>query len=159
MNNYVKKSDYTKASYDAYYAVYTDALSKLKEGSLSLDEVRELRHAVIIAQLDLVKKKANTMKVKAKKVVKVKRSKVKRKAVTIKRSKAITIRNAKGKVTYAKVTKGSSKRLSINKKTGKIKVKKKTKKGLYRIKVKVKAAGNGNFRPMTKIVTVKVRVR
>ena len=159
MNKLVNKADYTKASYNAYYAVYTDALSKLKEGSLSLDEVRELRHAVIIAQLDLVKKKANTMKVKAKKVVKVKRSKVKRRAVTIKRSKAITIRNAKGKVTYAKVTKGSSKRLSINKKTGKIKVKKKTKKGLYRIKVKVKAAGNGNYRPMTKIVTVKVRVR
>ena len=159
MNKLVNKADYTKASYNAYYAVYKKALERLKGGSVTLEEVSELRHKVILAQLDLVKKKANTMKVKAKKVVKVKRSKVKRKAVTIKRSKAITIKNAKGKVTYAKVAKGSSKRLSINKKTGKIKVKKKTKKGLYRIKVQVKAAGNGNYRPMTKIVTVKVRVR
>ena len=158
MNALIKKADYTNASYAAYYAAYTKALNRLKEGTVTLDEVSELRHSVIMAQLDLVKKKTNTMKAKAKKTVNVKRSKVKRKAVTIKRSKAITVKNNKGKVTYAKVAKGSSKRLSISK-TGKIKVKKKTKKGLYKIKVKIKAAGTGTYRPMTKVVTVKVRVK
>ena len=158
MNKYVKKADYTKASYDAYYKAYMNALTKLKEGDLTAEEVSELRHSVIMAQLDLVKKKANTLKVKAKNV-KVRHSKLKKRAVMIKRSKALVVRKAKGKVTYARVAKGSSKRLSISKRTGKIKVKKKTRKGLYKIKVKVKAAGDGNYRPASKTVTVKVKVR
>ena len=65
---------------------------------------------------------------------------------------------AKGKVTYAKVAKGSSKRLSIAKKTGKITVKRGTKCGVYKIRVKVRAAGDANHKSMTKTVTCKVRV-
>ena len=66
---------------------------------------------------------------------------------------------AKGKVTYSKVAKGSSDRLLVNKKTGKITVKRFTRCGAYRIKVKVEAAGNAAYKPLTKTVTCKVIVR
>ncbi len=71
--------------------------------------------------------------------------------------KAITVKNAKGTVTYART--GGSKKLTVNKKTGKITLKKGTKKGTYRIKVKVKAAGTGNYKSWNKTVTVKVTVK
>ncbi|MBE5959036.1 MAG: hypothetical protein E7254_09290 [Lachnospiraceae bacterium] len=103
-----------------------------------------------------VAKKANTITVKAKKV-KAKFKIVKKKKQVI--SNAIKVSNAFGKVTYKKVSKGSSPRLSVNKKTGKITVKKKTKKGNYKIVVKVYAAGNNEYLPATKTVTVKVKVK
>lgn len=74
-------------------------------------------------------------------------------------TKAIVVRKAKGKVTYSRVKKKSSKKLSVNKANGAITVKKGTKPGLYRIKVRVKAAGEGVYKSMVKTVTVKVRVK
>ena len=65
---------------------------------------------------------------------------------------------AKGRVTYTKVSKGSSKYLSINKKNGKIKVKKGTPPGVYKIKVKVRAAGNSSYKAKTTKVTVRITV-
>ena len=60
----------------------------------------------------------------------------------------------------AGVTKAKYKKyFKVAKKTGKITVKKKLRKGLYRVKIKVTAAGNGTYKPVTKTVTVKVRVR
>ena len=47
----------------------------------------------------------------------------------------------------------------MNKKTGKIKLAKGTKRGKYKIKVKVKAAGNSDYKPAVKTVVVKVTVR
>ena len=158
MNSLIKKADYKKPSYAAYYAVYKNAMDRLKEGNVSAEEISELRHAVIMAQFSLEKKAANTMKVKAK-TAKVKLSRLKRKAQTIKSGKAFIIKNEKGKLSFTKMSKGSSKRLTINRKTGKIKVRKGTKKGLYRIKVKVTATGDDNFRPLSKVVTVKVQVK
>jgi uncharacterized protein YjdB len=74
-------------------------------------------------------------------------------------SGAITFtKAAKGKVTYKKVTSGSSSRLSINEKTGKITVKKGTPRGTYRIKVKVRAAGNASYKPRARTITVKIKV-
>lgn len=70
---------------------------------------------------------------------------------------AIKVRNAQGAVSFKKV-KGSSK-LKVNSQTGKITVKKKTKKGTYKIKVKVRAAGNANYKAGSKTVTVTVRVK
>jgi uncharacterized protein YhdP len=87
----------------------------------------------------------------------VKKSKVKKKAQVLARYKVLTISRAQGKLTFAKVS--GSKKLSINKSTGKVTVKKKTKKGTQSMKVRVTAAGNGNYKAVSKIVTVKVKVK
>jgi hypothetical protein len=96
-------------------------------------------------------KAANTM-VAAGKTVKAKASK----KTTIKKSKAFTVKNAKGKVTFKKKS-GNSK--VVVSKTGKVTVKKGLKKGkTYKVKVQVKAAGNGDYLAKTKTVTLKVKV-
>ncbi len=101
-------------------------------------------------------KKKQPMTVKTAKKT-VKRSKVKSKKQVI--SGAILVKKNQGKVSYKKVKKGSSSALTINKKTGKITVKKGTKKGTYKIKVKVTAAGNSNYKSGSKTVTVKIQVK
>ena len=102
-------------------------------------------------------KAPNPMKLKTKTAT-VKKSAVKKKAQKLKRTKVLTFtKSAKGKVTYTKLS-GSGK-LSIAKSTGTITVKKKTKKGTYSIKVRVKAAGNGSYKALSKNVTLKVRVK
>lgn len=106
-------------------------------------------------------KKAQPMSVKAK-TVKLKAKKLKKKKQTIARKKAITVTKAQGKVTYKKVKvnkKKYAKKFTINKKTGKITVKKGVKKGLYKMTVKVSAAGNGTYKAGAKSVVVKIRVR
>ncbi len=101
-----------------------------------------------------VNKAPNTLAVKGlTKTVSVK--KVARKAQTTK--KAVKVSKNKGSVTFAKAS--GSKKLSINKKTGKVTVKKGTNKGLYRIKVKVMAAGNANYAKGAKTATVTVKVK
>ncbi|MBR2547411.1 MAG: hypothetical protein IKF07_04390 [Eubacterium sp.] len=53
-----------------------------------------------------------------------------------------------------------SRKISINKKTGKITIKKGLKKGTYKVKIKVKAAGNDKYKASKwKKVTCKIRVR
>ena len=101
-------------------------------------------------------KKKQPMTVKTAKKT-VKRSKVKSKKQVI--SGAILVKKNQGKVSYKKVKKGSSSALTINKKTGKITVKKGTKKGTYKIKVKVTAVGNSNYKSGSKTVTVKIQVK
>ncbi len=89
--------------------------------------------------------------------VTVKRSALKNKSKVIKRSTAIDVFYAKGKVTYQKV-KGNSK-LQINKSTGKVTVGKGLKKGTYKLKVKVKAAGNSRYKKLTKTAIIKINVK
>ncbi|MDO4805798.1 MAG: MBG domain-containing protein [Coriobacteriales bacterium] len=102
----------------------------------------------------VVNKAANPMTVKAGKKT-ASFSTLKKKAVAVKCP--VTVSKAQGKVTYAKA--GGSAVLTINKNTGKVTVKKGTKKGTYSIKIKVTAAGNGNYKAATKTVTGKVVVR
>ena len=92
-------------------------------------------------------------------VVKAKNKKVKYKKVKKKKQNitAITVTKSQGKVTYAKVS--GSKKITINKYTGKITIKKKTKKGTYKIKLKVTAAGNKNYKAGNKIVTLTIKVK
>ena len=68
----------------------------------------------------------------------------------------MTVSKQQGKLTYAKVS--GSKKLTITK-AGKVTVKKKTKKGTYKMRVKVTAAGNANYKAGSKTVTVKVKVK
>jgi len=62
----------------------------------------------------------------------------------------------KGAVTYAKVS--GSKYLTVGKKTGKITVAAKTPVGIYTIKIKATAAGDGNFKAKSVTKSIKVRV-
>ncbi|MBR1731376.1 MAG: leucine-rich repeat protein [Ruminococcus sp.] len=99
-------------------------------------------------------KKANTMTIKAKKTLTVKKAKVKKAKQAL---KAFTVKNAKGKVVYKKIS--GSKKLSVQSTKGKIVIKKGTKKGTYKIKVKITAKGNSAYKAksINKTVTVKVK--
>ena len=91
-----------------------------------------------------ITKAANPLKIKAK-TARVKYSAVKKKVQTLEVSKLITFtRKGQGTMTYKKAT--GNKKIIINKKTGKVTVKKGLQKGKYNIKVKVKAAGNSNYK-------------
>ena len=102
-------------------------------------------------------KKANPLKI-AGKTATVKYSKLKNKAQTLVVGKVITFtKKGQGKLTYAKVS--GNKKITINKKTGKVTVKKGLKKGTYKVTVKVKAAGNANYKAATRKVSFKIRVK
>lgn len=47
----------------------------------------------------------------------------------------------------------------VNAKTGVVTIKKKLKKGTYTLKVNVTAAGNEDYKPITKTVTFKIKVK
>ena len=102
------------------------------------------------------KKTANTLKAKGR-IVSVKKAKVKKSNVVVKRAKAIAISGAEGKVTYAKAK--GNKKIVINKTNGTLTVKKGLKKGTYKVKIKVHAAGNSKYNPITKTVTVTIKVK
>ena len=100
----------------------------------------------------VIKKAANKMAVKTK-TLKAKSGK----KTTFKAAKAFTVKNAAGKVTYEKISGSSRIRVAKN---GTITVNKGLTKGkTYTVKVKVKAAGNKNYRAGTKTVKVKIKVR
>ena len=99
----------------------------------------------------------NPLKVSAK-TAKVKYKKVKKKTQTLAVSKVLTIKDARGTLSFAKVS--GNKKIKINSKTGKVTVKKKLRKGTYKVKVKVKAAGNDEyFASAWKTVTFKIKVK
>lgn len=112
-----------------------------------------------------ITKADNTLKVKGK-TVKVKYKKLKKQSTALKVSKVIKFKK-KGqgrkmyKLTSAKKGKKSFKKyFRLNKKTGKVTVKKKLKKGTYKVTVKVRAAGNANYKASAwKNVTIKVQVK
>ena len=103
-------------------------------------------------------KLSNPLKIKGKTAI-VKYSKLKKKAQKLSISKTITFANkGKGTLKYAKAS--GNKKISINKKTGKVTVKKGLKRGIYKVKVKVKAAGNSDYNPSkVKTVTFRIKVR
>ena len=114
-----------------------------------------------------VNKAANPLKISAKTAT-VKYSKLKKKAQALAVTKAIKfVKKLNDKKTYKLVSakKGSKsfkKYFKINKKTGKMTIKKNSKmeKGIYKVKVKVKAAGNSNYKASAvKSVTFTVKVK
>ena len=99
------------------------------------------------------------------KTVTVKKRILKKKPITVKRAKALAIKKAKGRCSYKLVSvkkgkKDFSKRFKMNAKTGKILIKKGLGKGTYRVNVKVRAAGNANYKSSSwKKVTFKIKVK
>ena len=100
----------------------------------------------------------NPLKVKGKTAT-VKYKKLRKKNKTLSVSKVIAFtKKGQGKLTYAKVS--GNKKILINKTTGKITVKKKIKKKTYKVKVRIKAAGNEQYKPSGwKTVTFKIKVK
>ena len=74
-------------------------------------------------------------------------------------------KDAKDKKTYTlssakKKGKNFKKSFKVNKTSGKVTVKKKLKRGLYKVTVKVRAAGNANYKASAvKAVTFKVKIK
>ena len=139
---------------DDYTVAYSNESSKVV-GKYTVTVTGKGNYAGTSAEATYSIAKANNpMAVKA--VAKtVKAKKVKKKKQTVAGCVKFT-KKAQGKVTYKKVS--GAKKLSINAKTGKITVKKGTKKGTYKIKVRVTAAGNANYKAATKTLTLKVKV-
>jgi hypothetical protein len=167
LNAEIAKANATIAEADKYTsAVYTDAsvsaiaaAKKAVKDAIATGDAAKIKEAnakLEAAVKAAVKKVANGMTV-SKKTKKVKASSLKKKS---KKVTAITVANATGKVTYSGkgVNKKSKKALKVLS-NGKIKVKKGTKKGTYKIKVTVKAAGDGNTLAATKTVKVKIKVK
>ena len=102
-----------------------------------------------------INKAANPMTVKGKTAA-VKYSAVKKKAQTVAAKNAFTVSKAQGKVTYKKT--GGNKNITVSS-AGKLTVKKGLKKGSYPVKVKVTAAGSGNYKSASKTVTTTVKVK
>lgn len=103
-----------------------------------------------------IKKAANTLKIKAKTAT-VRYANLKKKNQTLKNTKLISFtKKGQGTITYTKVS--GNKKITINKKTGKVTVKKGLKKGTYKIKIKVRAAGNAKYKALTKTVIIKIKV-
>lgn len=108
-----------------------------------------------------ISKAGNPVTVKGK-TVKVKYKKVSKKAQKIKRAKAISVKGAKGKVTYALASVKNAafkKYFSVNTNKGVISVKKGLKKGTYRLKIRVKAAGDKNYNAKSQTAAVKITVK
>ncbi len=129
-------------------ATYTAAGSYESVVYCSLCGVELSRETVTVPMLA---KKANTLVAKGKTV----KAKPNKKTV-IKKAKAFTIKNAQGAVTFKKAK--GNKKITVAK-NGKITVKKGLKKGTYKIKVKVTAAGNAEYKAAVKTVTVKIVVK
>lgn len=71
--------------------------------------------------------------------------------------KPLSVSGAKGAVTFKK--KSGSGKLSVKAKTGAVVVKRGTPRGVYKMKVRVTSAGDGNYLPGSQTVTVKVKVK
>lgn len=104
-----------------------------------------------------ITKAANTLKVKGKTAT-VKYAKLKKKTQRLGVTKVITF-TSKGQGAKTYVKKSGNKKITINKKTGKVTIRKKLKKGTYKVKVNVRAAGSTNYKPVTRTVTFKIRVK
>ena len=111
-----------------------------------------------------INKAANPLKVKGK-TAKVKYSKLENKNQKLAVSKVINFKaKAKDKKQYVlasakKGTKSFKKYFSVNAKSGKLTVKKGLKKGTYKVKIKVKARGDNNYKPSSwKMVASKIKV-
>ena len=106
-----------------------------------------------------IAKAANPMTAKTK-MLNVKASKLKKKTQAFDAAKAFVVKDAQGTLTYKvlKYDKKAKKKITVSK-AGKVTVKKGLKKKTYKLQVKITAKGNANYSSLSKIVTLKVRVK
>jgi hypothetical protein len=149
----IRTADYKTESCRKFNEAVAAAKKLLDDRLSTAADLTKANSRILSAWASLEMKDAQTIKVTASKKT-VRRSALRRKTKVV---KALKVSGAKGKVSYKKLS--GSKKLTVNKTSGKIKVKKGTRKGTYRIKVKVSAAGDGNYMAGSKTVTVKVKVR
>lgn len=149
---------------DTDYTVKWSAKSPKNAGKYTLTVTGKGNYAGTAKATYRITKAANTLKVKGK-TVRVKYKKLKGRSTALKVSKVIKFKKkGQGRKTYkltsAKKGKTSFKKyFKINKKTGKVTVKKKLKKGTYMATVKVRAAGNANYKASAwKKVTIRIIV-
>ena len=135
---------------------YTVAYSKnVKAGKASLTVSGKGDYVGTKTVPFTIGKAANTMRASASTVYAL-ASNLKHGKRVVGKSSAFYVTGAKGKVTFAK--KSGNKKIAVAK-GGKVTLKKGLKKGAYRVKVIIKAAGNANYRPLSKVVALKVKVR
>lgn len=125
-------------------------------GTATVEILGKGRYIGSVTKTFTVGKAANTLKVSGK-TASVKYKKLKKKKQTAAVKKVLKVSGAKGKVTYKK--KSGNKKITVSKTNGKVTVKKGLKKGTYKVKVKVKAAGNSNYKAVTKTVTFRIKVK
>ena len=109
----------------------------------------------------VIPKDDNPIKVTPKKVS-LKKAVLAKKDIKKKAGKVLKITGAKGKKTFALkgvAKKAAKKYFSLNRKNGTLTVKKGLKKGTYTLTIKVRAAGNVSYKPMSQTVKVKVKVK
>ncbi len=105
-----------------------------------------------------IDKASNPLTIKKVGDVKVKLSAIKKKSRTVALSKMVkTTKKGQGKITYS--ISGGDKNVSINKTSGKLTLKKRSKKKTYNLTLKVTAAGDKNYKPLTKSVKVKISIK
>ena len=103
-----------------------------------------------------ITKALNPMTIKKKALTKtVSRSTSKAKKIAI--SKCLTVNKAVGTVSYEKVS--GSKYINVDSKTGKLTIAKGTPKSTQKVKVKITAAGDKNYKSKSITVTIKVKVK
>jgi hypothetical protein len=144
------KAKYTTASMKAI----DEARAMLNQAIAAGSAADVTRCAQILQKAvdEAAQKKANPIKAKNK-TVKAKAAK----KTTFSAKKAFGVSKAQGKVTYKKAT--GNKKNTVSK-AGKVTVKKGLKKGKsYKVKVKITAAGNGNYLKKTIVKTLTVKVK
>ena len=153
-------ANWTDESVENFQKLIAEAKELAESKDASLKELTRTANQLTEAKAyyESIAKKPQSMKVSTtKKTVKAKTLKKAKKVV-----KAIKVTGAQGTVTYKKVSvnkKKLAKKFAVNKKTGKITLKKGLKKGVYKLRVKVSAAGNDSFLPAEKTVTVRIKVK
>ena len=146
------------------YTVLWSDESSLDAGTYSVKIIGTGNYSGLTRATYKINKAANPMTLKGR-TANIRHSKVRKKSQTIGRAKVITVNNAQGGLTYKYVTatkgnKSFRKEFTVNNKTGKVTVSKGLKRGTYKVKVRVRAAGNNNFKASAwKTVTFKVRIR
>ncbi len=155
--------------------VGTTTLNKGTDYTVSLDSGRKNAGTYIVTvnlkgnysgttmKKFIIKKAANPLKVKAKKAS-VSLAKLKKKNQTLAITRAVSFtKKGKGSMTYKLVSVNKTackKYFKVDSKTGKITIKKGLKKGTYKVKIRMKAAGNGNYKASAvKNLTVQITVK
>ena len=155
--NALPVANYKPASFSKMVSAKQYLENLMKDPKATDEQIYAAADALKAAISNLQRKAANTLAVKS-----VNKSYKARKMNKKKIFKAVTIKNrGQGALTYAvkPANKKSKKALSFNKKNGKITVKKRTKKGVYKMIITIKTAGNNDHLPgtVTKTITVKVK--